>query len=194
MCSDGQTTATPETRQTLIADESALLREWRQTASELSNVDRVMEDLREELQRFENRRKMIASKEASMRRRLEEQGVQLEAGSEEADPLGARHLPLNVVGASGPLSAPHVFSLDADADESPSSLNGADSAGSSSSSMEDWEQGLEALNSIGSRDRAAKLRAHMLLAATKQSPNKAVARGHLDAVELLQSAIATRCQ
>merc|ERR1712107_557687 len=77
-------------------------------------------------------------------------------------------------------------------DDSPRSSDGEDSTGCSSSSMEDWEQGLEALNSIGSRDRAAKLRAHMLLAATKRSPTKPAARAQLDAVELLQSVVAAR--
>lgn len=198
MCSDKRITAKVETQQAAPADESGLLRDWRETASELSNIDRVMDELREELRRFEARRKMVASKEASMRRLLVDQGVQLSLGSEEAERVGAQQLPNSAI------SAPHVFSLDPDADRSPTSLNGTDHAGSSPSSMEDWEQGLEALNSVGSRDRAAKLRAHMLMATSKQAPGKQAtskqaptkqaARTQMDAVELLQTAIASRCQ
>lgn len=188
MRSDKRTTGKAEAQQVAPADESGLLRDWRETASELSNIDKVMEELREELRRFEVRRKMIATKEASMRRLLADQGIQLNTDLKEAERAGTQQLPTSAV------SAPHVFSLDEDADQSPTSLNGADRAGSSPSSMEDWEHGLEVLNSVGSRDRAAKLRAHMLVASTKQAPSKPVARAQMDAVELLQTAIASRCQ
>merc|ERR1719215_276757 len=127
-----------------------------------------------------------------MRHRLIEEGVQLEAGLKEAEPVGAARVLVKSVRPGGPLIAPLVFSLDAEGDDSPRSSDGEDSTGCSSSSMEDWEQGLEALNSIGSRDRAAKLRAHMLQAATKRSPTKPAARAQLDAVELLQSVVAAR--
>mmetsp|Transcript_135505 Transcript_135505/g.342814 ORF Transcript_135505/g.342814 Transcript_135505/m.342814 type:complete len:203 (+) Transcript_135505:98-706(+) len=195
-----------------VGDEGLLL-DWRRAASELRSIESVMEELREELRGFEVRRKMIASKEVSLRRRLIDHGVEAvdlglqEEEEEDADRPddAARTTPSSPgggagagAGAAAPKATAAVFCMD-DGEvcqsRSPDSAKSTGRDTSPASSMEDWEQGLEVFNTVGSRDRAAKLRAHMLLATTKQSPTKQqAATRHMDAVELLHTALASRCQ
>uniref|UniRef100_A0A7S2VMW6 Uncharacterized protein n=1 Tax=Zooxanthella nutricula TaxID=1333877 RepID=A0A7S2VMW6_9DINO len=137
-----------------------LLRRWRRSAAELSQVDRVLEELQEEVKRFEVRKRIIASDEARLREHVLSKGLAL---VNEISPPAAKAAPL--VGAS-----PAVFSLSAPEDGSPGSTSigdDGDSSPGSSCAADEWEQGLEVLNVAESRDRAAKLRAHCMKAANK---------------------------
>mmetsp|Transcript_113727 Transcript_113727/g.367999 ORF Transcript_113727/g.367999 Transcript_113727/m.367999 type:complete len:162 (+) Transcript_113727:84-569(+) len=157
MCSEGNSAAASKVAVVAmemagLADAEGRAQQWRQARAELEDVDRAVEDLQEELRRFQMRRKVLAEREAALR---------AGAGQVEADQEKKQAA-----------AEPRFFSLaEDDAERSPCSTEGdAEDRGSSTSSMEDWEVGLEALNSMGSRDRGANLRAHMLMASTKKPP------------------------
>mmetsp|Transcript_54316 Transcript_54316/g.137724 ORF Transcript_54316/g.137724 Transcript_54316/m.137724 type:complete len:200 (+) Transcript_54316:78-677(+) len=176
MCSDGNSAAALKVavfamEMAGLADAEGRAQQWRQARAELEDVDRVVEELQEELCRFQMRRRVLADREASLRTRLE-------AGDAAGKCAKQRKACIAAAKAKElAASEPRIFSLaeEDDAERSPgSTVDDFEDGGSSTSSMEDWEAGLEALNSVGSRDRAANLRAFMLVASAKQAAPKKV--------------------
>eukprot|EP00438_Fugacium_kawagutii_P006849 Skav210203 [mRNA] locus=scaffold3141:34356:52856:+ [translate_table: standard] len=119
--------------------------EWQQTVDELKQVNQTIEELKEELQQFEARRNLIANREALLRQRLAARGQVL-------TPTGAastRGSDASEAEAS-PSREPIIFNLDDDGAALPKLTR--------PTSLEDWEQGLEMLNTAQTRDRQASLR------------------------------------
>eukprot|EP00930_Biecheleria_cincta_P098056 TRINITY_DN89744_c0_g1_i1.p2 TRINITY_DN89744_c0_g1~~TRINITY_DN89744_c0_g1_i1.p2 ORF type:complete len:157 (+),score=39.33 TRINITY_DN89744_c0_g1_i1:58-528(+) len=132
----------------------ASMAEWQQAVEELKQVDQTMEELREELAQFEQRRQVLSSREALLRKRLTAAGQVLPAPGAEGAPGGY---------ASGTSEAstakdPVFFQL------------GDEGHTSRPASIEDWEAGLDMLATAGkSKDRASGLRAHFLMTGSKHS-------------------------
>lgn len=154
------------------SNDKALLDEWHQAISEKEEVSRVIEELKEELKRFEQHREMVAEREAALRRSLAGRGVDPCAAQPEEEVLAceARGWETPQSGerkAESQSRAPLVFRVDS------SGLSGAlDSASGGASPTEqdwetDWEKGLAILNGVGAKDRHAKLRAHCFRTSTK---------------------------
>lgn len=122
--------------------------EWQQTVDELKQVDQTIEELREELRQFEVRRNLIAGREALLRQRLAAMGQVL-------TPTGAASTRGSDASEASPSREPVIFNLDDDGAGLPKLTR--------PTSLEDWEQGLEMLNTAQTRDRQASLRAHWLL-------------------------------
>ncbi|CAK9003601.1 Serine/threonine-protein kinase Nek10 [Durusdinium trenchii] len=128
-------------------EEPPSVDEWQQAVDELKQVDQTIEELREELKQFELRRTLIASREALLRQRLA-------AAGKVVTPVEAASTRGSDASEASPTREPVIFNLD---DE------GASTKLQRPSSLEDWEQGLEMLNTAQTRDRQASLRAHWLL-------------------------------
>ncbi|CAK9012641.1 unnamed protein product [Durusdinium trenchii] len=122
-------------------EEPPSVDEWQQAVDELKQAS---ERSWVELKQFELRRTLIASREALLRQRLAAAG---KAG-------GAASTRGSDASEASPTREPVIFNLD---DE------GASTKLQRPSSLEDWEQGLEMLNTAQTRDRQASLRAHWLL-------------------------------
>eukprot|EP00434_Breviolum_minutum_P037597 symbB.v1.2.033342.t1/scaffold4128.1/size44272/2 len=125
------------------------LEEWQQTVAELKQVDHTIEELREELRQFEVRRNLIAGREALLRQRLAAAGQVLTPTGVEVASTGS-----GPASEASPSREPIIFNLDDDAGLPKLTRP---------TSLEDWEQGLEMLNTAQTRDRQASLRAHWLL-------------------------------
>mmetsp|Transcript_6381 Transcript_6381/g.11667 ORF Transcript_6381/g.11667 Transcript_6381/m.11667 type:complete len:157 (-) Transcript_6381:52-522(-) len=147
------------------AEEEPSLEEWQRAVADLKQVDQTIEELREELRQFEIRRGKIAGREALLRQRL------AAAGQDVATPAGAQAESTKSTfgGASeapseaSPSREPVMFNLDDDAGYPKITRP---------TSLEDWEHGLEMLSTAGqTRDRAASLRAHMLINGGKNAGN-----------------------
>lgn len=172
------------------SSEQELRRQLREAAAELSDVDTVIEELQEELRQFQVRRSAIAGREAALRQRADSlalgcpvKGITLSADADipatpadgPAPSAGSPAPSQTSTSASSPAPSqtssspePMTFSLDDDA--------AAETA--SDGSMDDWEQGLDILINAGKPDRAAKLKAHWLMAAARdvRDPKQAARR------------------
>lgn len=126
--------------------------------SELKDVDRVMNDLREELEQLESRRQMMMQRKVSMQQqisRLSQEGARefwLDGSSE-----SSAHVPWvgEVKGCEAlQPGQPLVYTIDQD----------DTSSFCSAPPVDDWEQGFDLMEQAGkARDRAVKLRAHWLM-------------------------------
>lgn len=167
----------------LVAKAQELRRQLREAASELSDVDTTIAELQEELQQFQVRRAVIARKEASLREQVETLGLekgnahcQQRSGEQstpkpKAAPLDSKTSTPDSKTSTTASSEPITFSLDDDAGVNLETLE-SHGAAEQGASMDDWEQGLEILSNMGSRDRAARLRARWMMS-TSRDPKQA---------------------
>lgn len=126
--------------------------------TELNDVDRVINDLREELAQLESRRKLMVQRKIAMQQQLsrsshEESETFLLDGSSEP----SAQVPW-VGEVKGCLAVqpgePLVYTIDHD----------DTSSFCSAQPVDDWEQGFDLMEQAGkARDRAIKLRAHWLM-------------------------------